>query len=456
MPLLVRDYNFYKTLLMLTVPLIMQSVLSTSVSFVDNIMVGQLGETAIAGVMAANQVHSILAALCFGIATALVVIAAQYWGKKDMESVKAVASIGLMFAVLLGLVLSAAVIFAPGAVLRIFTDDAGVIYEGVRYIRIIAFSYLFFCISQVLVGTMRCVEVVRIGVVVSLATLIISVSLNYALIFGNWGFPALGIEGAAIATLAARTVEVFIMLVYVRFIDKRLKIRFWELLSVNRQLLGDFLRYGLPVVGGILSWGIVGVLKIAILGRLGEAVMAASSIAGMLYTLVGLVTGGIAGASGVIIGKTVGSGDYDLVKQYSRTLQVIFVVIGLIGTLGMLALRDVFISLYNFTGDTQIIARQFMTVLAVTVVFTAYHASCFQGIIRAGGDTKFGLIVNSVCGYLQVLPLTFLAAFVFEWSPWVVMLCIYSDQFYKWIIALIKTNRFKWIKNLTRDSVQSA
>ena len=448
---LVKKPEFYKTLLMLAVPMFLQSMLSMSVGFADNIMVGQLGERAVAGVMMANQIQNIMGALVAGISASLVVIAAQYWGKGDIESVKAVASIGIKVAVGLGFLVSVIVLLFPAAVLRIFTDDLGVIAEGVIYIRILAFSYVFFCLTQTLIGTMRCVEVVKIGIVVSLSTLIISVLGNYALIFGNWGFPELGIRGAAIATLTARIIEATIMVVYVRFVDKRLNFRFSELLKTHRLLLIDFFRYGLPVIGGDVSWGMIGVLKVSILGRLGESVMAANSISVMLYGLITVMVWSISGASGVIIGKTVGSRDYDLVKQYAKTMQLLFVGAGLIAGLSIFGLRDIFISFYSFSVETQIYARQFMTILSISVIFTSYHAPCFTGIIRAGGDTKFVFFVDTLVSWTLVLPLSFLAAFVFNAPPWVVFLCIFSDQFYKWIIAFIKTNRFKWIINLTRD-----
>jgi len=449
---IVKKPEFYKTLLSLAVPMALQSILSMSVGFADNIMVGQLGERAVAGVMIANQVQSILSFLVMGISAALVVIAAQYWGKKDIKSVKAVAAIGINVAVVTGLLITAISLLIPGQVLRIFTNDQGVIEEGVRYIRILAYSYVFFCLTQTLIGTMRCVEVVRIGVYVTLASLVISVTGNYALIFGNWGFPRLGIEGAAIATLTARIVETIIMVLYVRFYDKRLMLRFKELFHKNKQLLADFFRYGLPVMGGDVSWGTIGTLKVAILGRLGESAMAANSIAVMLFAIITIIVWSASSASGVIIGKTVGSGDYNLVKQYSRTLQLIFVVTGMIAGISLYAFKDIFISLYSFTEETQIIARQFIIILSITVTFTSYHASSFVGIIRAGGDTKFVFIVDFLCSWCFVLPLSFIAAFVWNAPPWVVFLCIYSDQLYKWIIAMIKTNRYKWIKNLTRDA----
>jgi len=447
---LVKKPEFYKTLLMLAIPMALQNMLSMSVGFVDNVMVGQLGERAVAGVMIANQVQNVLGMLVTGISASLVVLAAQYWGKKDTESVKAVVSIGLKVAVGVGFMVSIIVLLFPAYVLRIFTNDYAVIEEGARYIRILAFSYVFFCLTQTLMGAMRCIEVVRIGVWVSLSTLLISAAGNWLLIFGNLGFPEMGIQGAAIATLSARVLEAFIMIIYVRFIDKRLSIRFSELLKTNKQLLADFFRYGLPVMGGDVSWGMIGALKVAIIGRMGEPAMAANSIAVMLFGLITVAVWSTSNASGVIIGKTVGSGDYNLVKQYAKTLQVVFAGLGIIAGLSLFGLRDGFISLYNFNEETQIIARQFMMILSISVVFTSFHVPCFLGLIRAGGDTKFVFIVDSICSWAFVLPLSFLAAFVFNAPPWVVFLCIFSDQFYKWIIALIKTNRFGWIKNLTR------
>jgi len=448
---LVKDSAFYKTLLMLAIPMALQSLLSVSVGLADSIMVGQLGETAMAGVMVANQVQHILTFLVMGISATLVIIAAQYWGKNDTESIKAIVAVGVKVALGISLTVSVIVLLFPAHVLRIFTNDAGAIAEGVRYIRILAFSYVFFCLTQILMGAMRCVEVVKIGIAVSLSTLIISVSGNYLLIFGNLGFPELGIRGAAITTLSARVMEAIIMIIYVRFIDKRLKLRFLELVKTNKELLKDFFRYGLPVMGGDISWGMIGTLKVAILGRLGESVMAANSISVVIYSVITVIVWSTSGASGVIIGKTVGAKDYNLVKQYARTMQVLFVCLGLLAGLTLFGLRDVFISWFNFYEQTQIYARQFMTILSVSVIFTSYHAPCFTGIIRAGGDTKFVFIVDTIVSWCFVLPMAFLAAFVFNAPPWNVFLCIFIDQFYKWIIAFIKTNRFRWIINLTRE-----
>jgi putative MATE family efflux protein len=444
-----------KTLLLLAVPLVLQNLISVGVGVADNIMVGSLGEYAVAGVALANQVQNILVMLVMGISASMALLAAQYWGKKDKKSIKDVISICMKVCLFLGGAVNVAVFISPYGVLRIFSDNEQAIAEGIKYLRIVAFSYIFYCVTNTLMAAMRCVEQVRVALAVAVSTLIISISLNYILIFGHFGFPALGIRGAAISTLTARIIETGIMVFYVRFVDKRLMLRIKDFLSVNRLLLGDFFRYGLPVMVGDILWGLNGSAQAAIVGRLGADMMAAQSVTLIMFQFITVVVWGFSGASAIIIGKTVGSGDYDLVKRYARIIQVVFVCVGVTTAFAFLGLRDVFISLYNFMPETQVMVRQFMTVMAIATLGTAYHAPCFVGIIRAGGDTKFVLKVDFICAWIIVIPLSLLAAFVFHQPPVVVFFFLKCDQFFKWIIAIIKTNRFKWIKNLTRETEES-
>jgi putative MATE family efflux protein len=444
--------NLLKNLLLLAIPLVLQNLISVSVGVADNIMVGSLGEYAVAGVALANQVQNILAMLVLGISASMSLLAAQYWGKQDKQSIKDVVSICMKVCLIIGGAVNLAVFISPYGVLRIFSDNDGAIAEGIKYLRIMAFSYLFFCVTNTLMAAMRCVEQVRISLLVAISTLVISVSLNFILIFGHLGFPAMGIRGAAVATLTARIIETCIMVLYVRFVDKRLKLRIVDFFSINRLLLADFFRYGLPVMVGDILWGLNGSAQAAIVGRLGADMMAAQSVTLIMFQFITVVVWGFSGAAAIIIGKTVGAGDYDLVKRYARILQLIFACVGVATALAFLGLRDVFISLYNFLPETQLMVRQFMTVMAVATLGTAYHAPCFVGIIRAGGDTKFVLKVDFICAWVIVIPLSILAAFVFMQPPVVVFFFLKCDQFFKWIIAIIKTNRFKWIKNLTRNA----
>ena len=445
--------NLYKWVLFLALPMALQNIITFSVGLTDNIMVGSLGELALSGVYVANQLQNILQMLVIGLGAAITVLAVQYWGKRDTDSVKTIIGIAIKFSIGAGLLFFIATLFFPMQILRIFTNEEKVITEGLKYMNIIRFTYIFFSITQVLIASMRCVERVKIGMYVSIVTFFVNVSLNWILIFGHFGAPALGIRGSATATLIARILETIIMIVYVRFIDDKLHLRFKDLLRSNFVLLKDFFRYGLPVVSGDVLWGINIAVQGAIIGRLGETALASVSISTVVFSMIGVAVYGTAGASAIIIGQTVGSGDYDRVKQYAKKLQILFIIIGVISGLVLFVAKDYILLLYNVSGSTIVMATQFLTVLSITMVGTSYQMSSLTGIVRPGGSIYFVLVNDLIFVWLVVIPSALLAAFVFHASPLIVFICLKSDQILKCGVAVVKVNRFKWIRNLTRESV---
>ena len=214
----------------------------------------------------------------------------------------------MRFAVLIGVLITLVAFSFPVQIMGIFTDDPSVIEMGAPYVRVVCLSYLFFCISQVMIASMRAVETAKIGLYVSFVALAVNVSLNYVLIFGKLGFPALGVTGAAIATLISRIVESAVMVVYVRFVDRKLNLRFRDLLRSDRRLTRDFIRYGMPIVGGQIVWSVNMMGQTMILGRFDAGVIAATSIAGMLHNMMYIAMNGFSSAVGIITGKTVGAG----------------------------------------------------------------------------------------------------------------------------------------------------
>ena len=209
-------------------------------------------------------------------------------------------------------------------------DRPGVIQEGAAYVQIVGFTYLFFSVSQVMIAAMRSVETARIGLYISCMALVINVCLNYVFIFGHFGFPAMGVRGAALATLVSRILEMCVGVGYVFFVDKKLRFGLKDLLHTDRQLLRDFIRYGLPVIGGQVVWAINSLANTKILGYYSAGVIAAASITGMLHNLVYVWMNGMSSAVGIITGKTVGAGQYEKMKEYSKTVQMIFLFVGLI------------------------------------------------------------------------------------------------------------------------------
>lgn len=451
MAVFTKDRSFYRSLVTLAVPISLQNLVTFAVSFADNVMIGSLGDDAISGVYIGGQLQSVLQMFVGGIEGAILILAAQYWGKKDTQSIRKVVSIGIKFALAVGLLSSLVAVLFPQWVIRVFTTEPGVIQEGAAYVQIVGFTYLFFSVSQVMIAAMRSVETARIGLYISCMALVINVCLNYVFIFGHFGFPAMGVRGAALATLVSRILEMCVGVGYVFFVDKKLRFGLKDLLHTDRQLLRDFIRYGLPVIGGQVVWAINSLANTKILGYYSAGVIAAASITGMLHNLVYVWMNGMSSAVGIITGKTVGAGQYEKMKEYSKTVQMIFLFVGLISGAAVFLARDGFISLYNASPEAQAYSRQFINVISVTIIGTCYQAACLFGLVKSGGDISFVFKNDTIFVFLVVIPSSLLAMWLGA-PPWVVFACLKCDQILKCFVAIVKINRYNWMKNLTRDN----
>ncbi len=452
MRLFVREANFYKTLIRLAIPIALQRLIAYAVTFADNLMIGKLGEYAISGVYMGGQIQSMLQFIVLGFSGGALIIAAQYWGKKDTYHVKEVFALATRICLGFGLLINLLAILLPAQLLRLFTNDPIVVQEGMKYLKIVCFSYLFFCASQMLIAEMQAVETVRIGLVISIVSFFVNVSLNWVLIFGKLGMPAMGIRGAAVATLVSRIVEAGVMFVYVLAVDQKLKIRMRDFLLGSRAMFRDLLRYGAPVLAGQVVWGFNQLAQSAIIGHMSASAISAVSVAGTLSTLLFMLIMGLRDGLGIITGKTVGKGDYERMKQYAVTAQIIFLLLGFVTAAIILLVKDAFISLYELTPESVAITKQFMLVLAVASIGRNYQATCLSGLVKSGGDTSFVFKNDTIFVFCVVLPSALIAQNVFHAAPWVVYACLLSDQVLKCFVAVVKINRFKWMKNLTRPA----
>lgn len=455
MRLLTRDRSFYRTLIALAIPISMQNLITFAVGFADNLMIGRLGDNAISGVYVGGQVQTVVQMFIGGVEGAILILAAQYWGKKDTESIRRVVSIGVKLAAAVGFAFSLVTVLFPGFIIGLFTKEAGVIAEGTVYLQIVGFTYLFFSVSQVMIASMRSVETAKIGLYISIMALIVNVGLNYVLIFGKLGLPALGVRGAAVATLISRVLEASVSVGYVFIADRKLKLGLKDLLRTDRQLLRDFIKYGLPIIGGQVVWSVNMLANTKIMGVYSAGVMAAVSITGMLHNLIYVWMNGLSSAVGIITGKTVGAGQYEKMKEYARTVQVIFLMVGVLSGGIVLLARDGFVSLYDVTPEALSFSREFINVISVTIVGTCYQAACLFGLVKSGGDISFVFKNDTIFVFLVVLP----SAIICQWlgaPAWVVFAALKCDQILKCFVAVVKINRFNWMKNLTRDSLEAA
>ena len=447
--LLTKDKTFYKTLVALAIPIALQNLVTFSVNLADSVMVGALGDGAVSGMYMGNQIQTLLQVFSGGIEGAILVLAAQYWGQRDTAAIRKICSIGIRLSVLVGGVLTLLCALLPDEIIGLFSHDPETIRCGGEYLGIVCFSYIFFCLTQSLIAAMRSVEIAKIGLYVFLCSLVTNVGLNYVLIFGKLGFPALGIKGAAIATVVARILETALVTGYV-LRDRRLSFRLKDLLVTDRGLLSDFLRYGLPIIGGQVVWAVNMLASSAIMGRnTAEGAVVAMSIAGTVNNLAYVVMNGMSGAVGIITGKTIGAGEVEKMKEYARTMQVLFLGLGLITGLTVFSVRDFAISLYAVSDAAVAQAKTFINVLSVTIVGTCYQAACLFGLVKSGGDISFIFKNDAIFVFLVVLPSAIVAT-VLGAPAWVVFACLKCDQILKCFVAVVKINSFNWMKKLTR------
>ncbi len=445
-----RDRRFYRSFIALSLTLMAEQAVILSVNLADNLMLGAYSESALSGVAAVNQIQFVLQQLVYGVSNGMIVLGSQYWGQNRPGEVRKLTAIGAWVALTITLALFAAVSLFPRGALMLFTAHEPIIGEGIAYLRIMRYSYMVFGLTTVMLGSLRIVESVKIALRVSIVSLVINVAINYLLIAGHLGFPEMGVRGAAIGTLAARVVECGIVAVFLFKREKRLGIRPRDLLHVDGQMLRDYIRISTPIIAAAMVWGVSNAVQTVILGHMDKSAIAAQSISNTLFLLLKVTAVGASSAAAILIGKTVGSGDMDRLKEYTRTLQLIFVGIGLLLALLFTAIRIPLLRVYNISDETRRMARAFMLIQTVTIFTMSYQMPVNTGIVRGGGDTKFVLVLDMVSILGIIMPLGLLGAFVWHLSPVAVTFILNSDQIFKCVPAFIRANSYKWVRNLTR------
>lgn len=436
--------NFYS----IYIPLVLQNVVTLSVNLADNIMLGAYSETALAGVAAVNQIQFVYQQLITALGDGLVIFGSQYWGNGQIQPIKKISASAMQGALIFAEVLFALVSLFPQQAVGIFTTDSMIIREGRAYLEIIRFTYLFFAVTQLLLAAVRSTETVKIAFGLSILTFFVNCGINYLLIFGNFGAPKLGVQGAAIGTLLARITECAVLIFYLYKKEQKLKIRFRDFLQFDKKLSKEYYKLTLPmlVVQGL--WGLNTALQTVILGHMTAAAIAANSAASTLFLMVKSAAVGAASSASVIIGKAIGTGDMAKVHEYARKLQKRFVVIGLLSGVLLYFLRIPVLSLYDLSPETMEMANTFLIILSVICVGMSYQMPTNNGIIRGGGNVLFVVKMDLISIWAIVLPLSFVMAFVVKASPAVVVCCLNADQIFKCVPAYLKSHYGKWIRKL--------
>ncbi|MDO5784111.1 MAG: MATE family efflux transporter [Eubacteriales bacterium] len=453
---MIRDKKFYKSFAVLTLSIALQNLLTYSVNLADNIMLGRFSQDALSGVSLCNQFQFFLQMLVVGVSEGIVVLGARYWGKKETKPIPSIIGCGLRFGCGMALIMFLAALLFPNQLIGVMTNDAAVAAEAVQYLRIICFTYILFAVTNMLASSLRSIGIVKIGYIIAGSTLCINIVLNYILIYGHFGAPALGVRGAAIATLVSRTVELLIVIWFLKFREHTLNLNLKKLIFIDTQYMPDYIHISLPLLVTQALWGISSIFQTAIIGNMEDSasVLPANSISVIVYQIISVIGYGAASAAAIVTGKTLGEHEDDPIagiKPIMHTLQIVFILIGVVTGVVLFLAQWPILMIYNtLTPRAAELTRQFITVLAITTVGTCYQMATDSGFLRAGGDTRFAMINNNIWTWLICLPSAYLSAFVFHFPPVVVFFCLKMDQLGKCPIVYLRARSFKWIHQVTR------
>ncbi|MCI9649398.1 MATE family efflux transporter [Oscillibacter sp.] len=453
-----REPGFYRNTWMLALPIILQNLITTSLGFVDTFMVGLLGQPELSAVTAANTPIFLVQIIIFGLLSGLSVLVSQYWGKHDTEAINRCMGIALYTGVSLAALIALALFLAPRQVMALVTDNALLIRLGAPYLRIVGISYVFNTASSVYVGVQRSTENPAMGLTVFTISMVLNTFLNYVLIFGKFGAPALGITGAALATLTARVVEFAVTFLYA-LRDRRVPLAPAALLHPGTAFVGDFLKYSTPVLVNDSLWGLGTTLITAVIGHMAisEEMLAAYAIMGNIEKFSTVACYGISGASAVIVGKRIGQGaSKEEVYEVSWCMLLLTVLVGLVVSASLAALLPtVFIPylypLFHLEGLSLEIAATMCVVFVFMMPTKAFDITNISGVLRAGGDVRVSAVIDVGSVWLVALPITALSALVFEAPVALVCLGIQAEGLSKVPLGIWRLRSRKWINDVTRE-----
>lgn len=446
---------FCRSLVTLVAPIVVQNLVSAAVSSADVIMIGRVGQTAVAAVSLAAYVQFVLMLFSTGVSSGLVMLAAQYWGKGDLRAIETLADIGYLLSGLVGAVFAVLGTACPSLLMRIFTNEARLIEVGSQYLRIVGLSYFVMSLSSVIQAILRSVERVKLVSMVTTMALTLNIVLNALFIFGLCGLPRMGVRGAALATTIARVIELLVCAIA----SKRLKgislrphpVRFLKDKKQGRVLFKDFIHYSMPAIGNESIWGAAFASYSVILGHMGEDIVAAASVINVAKNLAAVACFGMAYGGAVLMGKTLGSGDMKRAKEDASRLWRGTLLTALVGALLIIVCRPLVMRMARLSPAALADLSVMIWINAASLVGAAVNTVLICGIFRAGGDAKFGFVMDFVIMWLVSVPLGVVAAFVLHLSPLAVYIILYLDEFEKMPVVIRHYRSGKWMQNITRD-----
>lgn len=447
--------TFYSELMKLVVPIGIQNFMLALVSVTDAVMLGRMGQQEMASVSQAGNVQFFLSLLVTGFSIGVGIMAAQYWGKGDGKSIEEIAPTGLKIILAIGGVVTLAALVAPRALMAILTSDQALIPLGAEYLRVVAPSYFLCGITQVYFAILKNTGHTTESSVISCVAVVTNIVLNAIFIFGLLGCPAMGIAGAALATVISRLVELVLAAVITRR-KSAVQLRWnWLAKRPDRLLFQDFLRYTMPVIGASLVWGIAYISYSVVLGHMDGDAVAANSVVAVAKSLISCLIRGVGGGAGIMIGNLLGANLLEKAKNYARRLTVLSIVIGVVSGVLLVAATPIIMSITELTPQAARYLKIMIAFTGVNLAAQSVNHVVLDGIFGAGGDAKFDMNTNIIFMWCICVPLSLMAAFWWKLSAPVVFCLCSMDEIIKLPAVFLHYRKYIWLRNITRETQEA-
>ncbi|MBQ3009457.1 MAG: MATE family efflux transporter [Oscillospiraceae bacterium] len=444
------EKEFFSTVMAITIPIALQNVISFGVNAMDSIMLGTLGDIAVSGANLGGQPFFLMSMIGFGLAGGGSVLISQYWGRGNKEVIRKVMRISMLAITIVAVLASIVCFFFPYQVMSLYTHEADVQAAAASYLRVLSLGFVFYAIANNYMSSLRAVESVKMSTAIYGMSFFVNVFFNYMFIFGKFGAPKLGIVGAALGTTIARIFEFVAITVYMYGFEKKIGYRMHCMFKIDKSLIPDFIHHALPVVGNEMIWGMGATVTSMIMGRIGSTFVAANSITNVIAQLAQVFIFGIANASAVVCGKTIGEGKMERAQKAANTLLLMGITFGLISTCVILLLRNPFLTIYDITPQAKENAYNMMFVLAMVQPVAAIDIISIVGILRGGGDTKLALMLDGGGMWVINIPMGILTGLVLKIPPALIFLAMRTDSFIKIFIEFRRITSGSWMRTVTR------
>lgn len=442
--------DFYRKLIAITLPITFQKIMLASVAVADALMLGNVEQNAMSAVSLATQIQFVQNIIMFSIISAAGILGAQYWGKGDKKTVNDIFGISLKVCGTVSILFFIGCVCFPQYLMRIFTDEKVLIGIGVQYLKIAGWSYLITGISQCYLNIMKLSEHAKATAFVSSVAVVANIVFNAIFIYGLLGAKAMGVQGAAVATVIARVIELALV-VGLSYKKDYLRPGIRNLFSHNKVLAKDFAVCTGPLLGASMFWGIGFTSYTAFMGHLGVDAAAANSVAAVIRDMICCVCDGLCSGGGILVGNELGAGNTELGRKYGDKLAGFAFIIGVASMIVMLILTPFVIHFVKLSDEAQKLLTGMMIIMAVYMIGRAVNTIIINGIFAAGGDTMFDMYSLAITMWLIAVPLAAAGTFVFGWPPLIIYACTCLDEVGKIPWVIIHFKKYKWVKDLTKN-----